>query len=222
MLEKLEKELNLKQLQIRSLLTITQAINDNVPQDGLFNMYKSFLSWEMGIEKMVLFIMADEGWICTTHINYENDKVEDVVPLITSHKRLYTIKFDDPEPLRDFDIIIPVFHKDHPIAYSLIGGIKDKDDLFNKIQFITTITNIIAVAIENKRLFKRQLEQEKYRTELLLAQDVQSMLIPDSLPSNDRYAISKIYKPHYNVGGDYIDYIKYDEDRFAICIADIW
>ncbi|MBK7219770.1 MAG: hypothetical protein IPH94_00075 [Saprospiraceae bacterium] len=51
MLEKLEKELNLKQLQIRSLLTITQAINDNVPQDGLFNMYKSFLSWEMGIEK---------------------------------------------------------------------------------------------------------------------------------------------------------------------------
>ncbi|MBK7219769.1 MAG: hypothetical protein IPH94_00070 [Saprospiraceae bacterium] len=165
--------------------------------------------------------MADEGWICTTHINYENDKVEDVVPLITSHKRLYTIKVDDPEPLRDFDIIIPVFHKDHPIAYSLIGGIKDKDDLFNKIQFITTITNIIAVAIENKRLFKRQLEQEKYKTELLLAQDVQSMLIPDSLPSNDRYAISKIYKPHYNVGGDYIDYIKYDEDRFAICIADI-
>ena len=160
MLEKLEKELNLKQLQIRSLLTITQAINDNVPQDGLFNMYKSFLSWEMGIEKMVLFIMADEGWVCTTHINYENKAVDGIIPLIVSHKRLYTIKADDPAPLRDFDIIIPVFHKDYPIAYSLIGGIKDKDDLFNKIQFITTITNIIAVAIENKRLFKRQLEQE--------------------------------------------------------------
>ena len=29
-LEKLEKELNLKELQIKSLLTITQAINDNV------------------------------------------------------------------------------------------------------------------------------------------------------------------------------------------------
>ena len=77
------------------------------------------------------------------------------------------------------------------------------------------------MAIENKRLFKRQLEQGKYKTELLLAQDVQSMLIPDTLPSNDRYAISKIYMPHYNIGGDYIDYIKYDEDRFAICIADI-
>lgn len=221
MLEKLEKELNLKQLQIRSLLTITQAINDNVSQDGLFNMYKSFLSWEMGIERMALFILSEDGWMCTSRINYSKEKPEELIPLIQQHKRLYTIKQDDPALLCEFDIIIPVFHKELSIAYALIGGIKDKDDLFNKIQFITTITNIIAVAIENKRLFKRQLEQEKYRTELLLAQDVQSMLIPDHLPHTKTYAISKIYKPHYNIGGDYIDYIKYDEDRFAICIADI-
>ncbi len=221
MLEKLEKELNLKQLQIRSLLTITQAINDNVSQEGLFNMYKSFLSWEMGIERMALFILGEDGWICASRINYTKDKPENLIPLIEQHKRLYTIKPDDHALLSDFDIIIPVFHKDLSIAYALIGGIKDKDDLFNKIQFITTITNIIAVAIENKRLFKRQLEQEKYKTELLLAQDVQSMLIPDHLPHTKTYAISKIYKPHYNIGGDYIDYIKYDEDRFAICIADI-
>ncbi len=221
MLEKLEKELNLKQLQIRSLLTITQAINDNVSQDGLFNMYKSFLSWEMGIERMALFVLSDDGWICASKINYEVADAEGLMLLTKQHKRLYTIKPDDPKLLKAFDIVIPVFHKEHSIAYALIGGIKDKDDLFNKIQFITTITNIIAVAIENKRLFKRQLEQEKYKTELLLAQDVQSMLIPDHLPHTKTYAISKIYKPHYNIGGDYIDFIKYDEDRFALCIADI-
>lgn len=221
LLEKLEKELNLKQLQIRSLLTITQAINDNVHQDGLFNMYKSFLSWEMGIEKMALFILNEDQWICTSKYNYKYDNTEKIIPLITHHKRMYTIKQEDHNILQAFDIIIPVFHKDYPIAYSLIGGIKDKEDLFNKIQFIQTITNIIAVAIENKRLFKRQIEQEKYKTELQLAQEVQSMLIPDHLPQTDLYAISKIYKPHYNIGGDYIDYIKYDENRFAICIADI-
>ena len=65
-LEKLEKELSLKQLQIKSLLTITQAINDNVSADGLFNMYKSFLSWEMGIEKMALFIIEAVSY---THLD---------------------------------------------------------------------------------------------------------------------------------------------------------
>lgn len=220
-LEKLEKELSLKQLQIKSLLTITQAINDNVSAEGLFNMYKSFLSWEMGIEKMALFVIEDQGWECTASINFNRKGKEEIVPLLLQHKRMYTIKKDDAAALNGFDIVIPVFHKELPIAYSVIGGIKDKEDLYNKIQFITTITNIIAVAIENKRLFKKQLEQERYRREMELASQVQQMLIPEQLPVEDKFALSKIYKPHFNIGGDYLDFIRFDKDRFAFCIADI-
>ena len=220
-LEKLEKELSLKQLQIKSLLTITQAINDNVSADGLFNMYKSFLSWEMGIEKMALFVIEDQGWECTTSINFNRKGKEEIIALLLHHKRLYTIKKDEHIQLQGFDIVIPVFHKEVPIAYSIIGGIKDKEDLYNKIQFITTITNIIAVAIENKRLFKKQLEQERYRREMELASQVQQMLIPEHLPVEKAFAFSKIYKPHFNIGGDYLDFIRFDKDRFAFCIADI-
>ena len=220
-LEKLEKDLSLKQLQIKSLLTITQAINDNVSASGLFNMYKSFLSWEMAIEKMALFIISDDGWKCTSAINYKSDNVDQFIPLLLEHKRLHTIKGDNDPMLREFDIIIPVYHKNEPIAFSLIGGIKEKADIYNKIQFITTITNIIAVAIENKRLFKRQIEQERLKREMELASEVQHMLIPDTLPSEKNFALSKIYMPHSNVGGDYLDYIKFSEHRFAICIADI-
>lgn len=220
-LEKLEKELSLKQLQIKSLLTITQAINDNVSADGLFNMYRSFLSWEMGIEKMALFVTGEEGWECTTFINFDKKNIDTIIPILLLHKRLYTIKNDDFPVLKGFDIIIPVFHKEAPIAYAIIGGIKEKDDLYNKIQFITTITNIIAVAIENKRLFKKQIEQERYRREMELASEVQHMLIPEKLPVEDKFALSKIYKPHFNIGGDYLDFIRFDQDRFAFCIADI-
>jgi len=220
-LEKLEKDLSLKQLQIKSLLTITQAINDNVAAGGLFNMYKSFLSWEMGIEKMALFIISDEGWKCTSAINFESENVDAFIPSLLEYKRLHTIKEQDADVLREFDIIIPVYHKSEPIAFSLIGGIKEKEDIYNKIQFITTITNIIAVAIENKRLFKKQIEQEKLKREMELASEVQQMLIPDTLPTEDHFALSKIYRPHSNIGGDYLDYIKFSENRFAICIADI-
>ena len=52
-LTKMQNELSLKQLQITSLLNITQAINENLPQDELFNMYKSFLTWELSIERIV-------------------------------------------------------------------------------------------------------------------------------------------------------------------------
>lgn len=220
-IEKLEKDLSLKQLQIRSLLTITQAINDNVSQEGLFEMYKSFLSWEMGIEKMALLVNDAGNWYCACQINCENLVVDEIVPNITKHKRLHTIKAEDAAVLQGFNIIIPVFHKDYAIAYSCIGGLKDKKDIYNKIQFITTITNIISVAIENKRLFKRQLEQQKLEKELELAKEVQGLLIPENFTNYEGMELAKIYRPHLNIGGDYIDFIQYDKDRFTLCIADI-
>lgn len=221
LLEKLEKELSLKELQIKSLLTITQAINDNVPADGLFNMYRSFLSWEMGITKMLLFVKETNEWIIATAINVEEEFQESLIDECLNHKRLHTVKEDDHPYLRLFDIVIPVFHKDQPIAYALIGGIKDKEDIYNKIQFITTITNIIAVAIENKRLFKRQIKQERLNKELELAKNFQQMLIPEKMPVSDQFEIHTYYKPHFNIGGDYVDYIKFSDDRFAVVIADI-
>lgn len=220
-LEKLEKELSLKELQIKSLLTITQAINDNVSAEGLFNMYRSFLSWEMGIKKMILFVRETEDWAAATKINVEEEIEDELIKQCLVFKRLHTVKTEDHSFVRLFDIIIPVFHKESPISYALIGGIKDKDDIYNKIQFITTITNIIAVAIENKRLFKQQIKQARFTKEMELAKEFQQMLIPDKIPKSDFFEIDMYYKPHFNIGGDYIDYVKFSEDRFALVIADI-
>lgn len=221
-IEKLQQELSLKQLQINSLLTITQAINDNVAAPELYSMYKSFIGWEMGIKRMALFFRHDEQWQCVTQL--QADHVKDYDQLGTILKRFtktQRISPGDPEIFQGFDLIIPVYHKKNPIAFALIGGIKADADDYTRIQFITTFTNIIAVAIENKRLFKRQIEQERFTRDMELASSVQKMLIPDSLPKSKFFELATIYKPHFTVGGDYFDFIQYDERRLAFCIADI-
>ena len=221
-IENLEKELSLKQLQIKSLLTITQAINDNVPSEGLFKMYQNFLSWEMGIDRMALFINEDEGWKMVSNIDQDElifyNRIE---KLLLPHKQLYSIQESDAPELQDFDVLIPVQNKENPIAYALIGGIHKQDDFYNRVQFITTITNMIAVAVENKKLFKKQLSQERFKKEIELAEEVQKMLIPESLPSTKYYELSKRYRPHFNIGGDYIDCVQLSEDKLIFCIADI-
>lgn len=93
--------------------------------------------------------------------------------------------------------------------------------MFNKVQFITTLTNIVAVAIENKRLFRKQIEQERLRREMELAGEMQHMLIPNNLPKKDCYELASIYKPQLGVGGDYFDYVELDDSKFAFCIGDI-
>ncbi len=218
----LERELNLKQLQINRLLNITQAINNNVKMSGLFEMYTSFLGWEMGVKKMALYYRINDEWKCTASIGLEQeDLLVDITSQLSKYTRLVTITENDHPFVNLFDVVIPVKHKETHLAYVFIGGFGEDDDMYNKVQFITTITNIITVAIENKRLFKQQLEQERLKKEMELASEMQQLLIPKSLPTRKEYELSAIYQPHLNVGGDYFDFVEHEDGRITFCIADI-
>lgn len=221
-IEALERELHLKQLQINQLLNITQAINSNVSAEGLFRMFESFLGWEIGVKKMVLYIKNEQDWECAASLGLTPQQLaEDVTDLLAQITRMKNIEDSDHPLMGEFDLVIPVRHKDHPIAYVFIGGFSDDEDMYSKVQFITTITNIIAVAIENKRLFKRQIEQERLKREVELASEIQRMLIPTHLPQTKAYEIESIYKPQLGVGGDYFDFLEFEDGKVVFCVGDI-
>jgi len=93
--------------------------------------------------------------------------------------------------------------------------------LFRSLEFVQTICNVISVAIENKRLFKENVQQEMFKRELEMAKEVQSMLIPSSLPSDELYDFAAFYKPMRQVGGDYYDFIELNENEILFCVADV-
>ena len=220
--QKMERELNLKKLQVNRLLSLTQAINNNVSSSGLFKMYSSFLSMEMGLKKMALYFKDNDKWTCKANIDIPSILLNiDISEQVTQFSQVISVNGYDHPLISQFDVVIPVIHKQQPLAYVFIGGMDEGEDMYNKVQFITTITNIVAVAIENKRLFKRQLEQERLNREMELASEMQKMLIPSVLPCCNGYEFASIYQPHLGVGGDYFDVIKFDETNFAFCIADI-
>ena len=71
--------------------------------------------------------------------------------------------------------MIPVLHKDRLLAIIFVGGQENKT---SDSTFLRALTNIIIVAIENKKLARRQLQQEAYRKELEIAKRVQNFLFP--------------------------------------------
>jgi phosphoserine phosphatase RsbU/P len=221
-IEKLEREINLKQLQINSLLAITQAINDNVSSDGIFGMYNSFLRWEISIQRMALFFRENKTWDCVSHFGVDEKTLDvDISTELRQYRSKQSVSQSAHPLIAQFDLVVPVLHKDAAIAYVFIGGFREDDDIYNKVQFVTTITNMIAVAIENKRLFKQQLRQEMLNREVELAAGIQQALVPSSLPSGKAYQMSSIYRPHFAVGGDYYDVIEFSDGKIVFCIADI-
>jgi len=223
-IDHLEQELNLRQLQVNRLLNITQAINNNVSAADLYTMYASFLEHELRVPKMALFVRREDNsdqWTCSAYLGIRKSLAKyDMTETLTQYHRIASLSSAEHPFLGHFDLVIPVRHKDRPIAYVFIGGFGDGDDVYDLVQFITTLTNIIAVAIENKRLFKRQLEQQRLERDINLAAEIQSSLVPKEMPKKDYFELAAIYRPHQGVGGDYYDFVDFGDGRIVFCIGD--
>jgi len=221
----IEQLLQTKQLEVNSLLEVTQAINNNLSAPELFRIYEFILRAQIGIEKLCVFIKgvkSDEWEMITNYGAGQPEEDLDVIKTLIHLQNITPSEEIENDFVRSFQMIIPANHKNRPLAFALLGWDTKKKELDeDNMKFIQTITNIIAVAIENKKLFNAQLEQEGMRRELELAGQMQNLLIPKSLPKNDQVEMAAVYLPHDEVGGDYYDVFQIDEDHLGICIADI-
>jgi phosphoserine phosphatase RsbU/P len=213
---------------LNSILEITNAINERLSVEGLLETYEHILLTELKLGKVVVFafsktwmVMLESGKksVGSNTINVEEDLLgfED----ITS-----TTSTGNPK-LKAFDFIIPVYHQTKPIAYVLFGDVDEEGEgvspTIKHLHFIQTLTNIIFVAVENKRLYEENLQQERFKKELELASRMQNMLIPDTslFPKNKNIFVESFYLPHYEVGGDYYDFEQLSEKEYFFCVADV-
>lgn len=117
--------------------------------------------------------------------------------------------------------IIPLFIQDKQIA--TLALLKDVSDGFSKemIEIIRTFINQASISIENYRLMQEAIINERYKEELKIAKRVQDSLIPKVLYTNEDFEISAFSKAAAEVGGDYFDTFKMDENRVAIIVGDV-
>lgn len=216
----------IKDLKLNALLEVTKAINNNYSTEQLIGIFRNVLHDELEIPKLVLY-GYDNGWKCFLKYGVGNELSDINVDRDLLQIKEYgsTNDLTLPEKIKkNFDVIIPVYHKHHPLAYALIGDIADKVGVgvgIKHLNFIQTLTSIIVVAIENKKLAKENIRQAAIKKELELASEMQSMLFPSKLPSNAIIDSAAFYLPHQQVGGDYYDFIWLNEKECVFCVADV-
>ena len=101
--------------------------------------------------------------------------------------------------------------------------LKEVDDGFNKemVDIIDTFVNQASISVENFRLLKEAIKNERYKEELDIATRVQHSLLPSKLEKNPAYEIAAFTRAADEVGGDYYDTFNLDEDRTVLIIGDV-
>ena len=211
-----------KELELKALLEITQAINENQSESVLLDIFKFTCLVHLNIKSLLLYV-AREGDFQNKISHGIKAKVPSLIPMdqVEDEKTIGELRLNSSKDYSfgELETYLPVYHKDKMLAILLL---RRKDiELDIDLDFTQALTNILVVALENKRFARKQLEQEVLNREIAIASQVQQMLFPAELPYSDLLKAKVTYVPHSLVGGDYYDFIQKSSDEVYFCIADV-
>ena len=148
-----------------------------------------------------------------------NDEFENIISAVEKQQleNQYKTLFD-----LGVELIVPMQIQGKTKGLILLGGSINKQPFTEAdIEFIYSVGSLAIISIENKRLFKEELEKHKLEEELDLAREIQRNLLPREIKQLINFEISGENISSKQVGGDYFDVIPRDDKNCYIAIADV-
>lgn len=81
--------------------------------------------------------------------------------------------------------------------------------------------NQAAIALENARLHRQALQEERMQREMELAAETQNKLLPKGVPTVEGFELAGWNRPAREVGGDYYDLLPRDDGRLVVTLGDV-
>ncbi len=199
--------------------------------------------YQILLDSAVSAVMADAAWVELSQENgateyfkhqisdQEVDKIKDYIhknkitgifdnnpdKVLKIEKHLAKLKGQGFKSILGFDINV------QGKKIGTLALLKEVSDGFDKdtTNIIKTFVSQAEVSVENYRLLNQAIVNERYKEELKIAQKVQSSLLPDKLDTNDDFDIAAFSIAADEVGGDYYDSFRIDENKVALIIGDV-
>ncbi len=93
----------------------------------------------------------------------------------------------------------------------------DRDDG----DFFLAFANLAATAIQNARLHKAALKQQRQTQERDIARQIQLSFLPKEMPSIPGVSAAGYYEPALDLGGDFYDVVHVSPTRIALLVGDV-
>jgi serine phosphatase RsbU (regulator of sigma subunit) len=68
---------------------------------------------------------------------------------------------------------------------------------------------------------KELIEKERMTRELEIAHEIQANILPKEYPQGTGFELAGTYRSAREVGGDYYDFVEFDDDRLGVLVADV-
>ncbi|UOQ99495.1 PP2C family protein-serine/threonine phosphatase [Hymenobacter sp. 5317J-9] len=226
-IKQLRRQLLLKQFELDTVLGVAHDMTArDHTVDELYHMLRLTLQGQRNVVQLLLFAREEHGFQVRVALGCDLADAEKLA--MTQH--LIDGGVTQPQAVEDlhlgeawdrYELVIPVLRQKQVAAYVFVGGLRDNEVRQQLIPFLGSLANTLIGAVENRRLQAQRVADAAVRKEIEIAQEVQAMLFPRSLPNDAHLAIERSYVPHTEIGGDYYDVVEIDAHRLLLCVADV-
>ena len=131
--------------------------------------------------------------------------------------------FDKRSGFRTHSILcVPMQHRGKNIGVvQALNRFDGKSFNEHDLRTFTIFAGQAAVAIENSRLLIKALENEKIKSQIAVAAEIQRLIVPEILPRISRLKMYGRYIPCQGVGGDFYTVVPLSDDETIVAIADV-
>jgi phosphoserine phosphatase RsbU/P len=226
----------------KALLEFTQELPRLMEMENILHSIVSRLSSTMHIEKISVFICGEKEGCNTASQNLDqadclfSDGDHTLMALLRETRMpvdlhllgdeydFTNLKDEEKQKLLRSGIVlsVPMFLQDRLVGFINVGQ-KMSGKVYSQedINLLATVAGQAAIAIENSRLHKSEIDQQRVKEELDLARKIQQGLFPKTNPEISGLDISGVSLPALSVGGDYYDFIQLDSHKILAVVADV-
>jgi serine phosphatase RsbU (regulator of sigma subunit) len=116
-------------------------------------------------------------------------------------------------PLASKDEVFGLIYADSPVSETTFTE--------DHLKVLTTLASVAAIRVENTRLLENRIERDRMERELALATEIQQKFQPSAPPIVPGFELQGISFPCYEIGGDYYDFIRRDDEKMLVALGDV-
>jgi sigma-B regulation protein RsbU (phosphoserine phosphatase) len=227
--------------ELESIIEATKSLNSTIDLAEVMNIILQLASRQTGAERGTVFLVDhehEEIW-SLVGLGLEQQEIRmsirqglagwvalhgEVVNIADAYQDArFQASFDQRTGFRTRSLLcIPIRNKNEQVV-GVLQLLNKKTGAFNAADegFLQNISLHVALALENARMHRAMIQQERLERDLALARGIQSSLLPEAPPALPEFEISVSHRPTQMVGGDYYDFLMLDPDTMLTVVADV-
>ncbi len=219
-----------------ALLEMSEAITGELDLGRIADYLTSSVAATMRLDKASIWLRDRDGWLerrghrgdrlspsaAVRRVLRQEGKPSDLAEISLHFADGESEEFRERLAAEGFRLLVPLVYRERlmgvlALKEKLSGERFDRDDL----SLLSTLANQSALAIETALLHDEMTRQAELKRDLEIARDIQISLLPRKVPEMPGFGFLGGSIPARVVGGDFYDFIPFEDRRLGIVIGDV-